>query len=48
MELREELQIERYNADTHQLKARMIGEAYATVDIEFRGEQIVVAMAYFE
>lgn len=48
VELREELQIESYNADTHQLKARMIGEAYATVDIEFRGEQIVVAMAYFE
>lgn len=48
VELREELQIESYNADTHQLKARMIGEACATVDIEFRGEQIVVAMAYFE
>ena len=48
VELRGELQIESYNADTHQLKARMIGEAYATVDIEFRGEQIVVAMAYFE
>ena len=48
VELREELLIESYNADTHQLKARMIGEAYATVDIEFRGEQIVVAMAYFE
>lgn len=48
VELRGELQIESYNADTHQLKARMIGEAYATVDIELRGEQIVVAMAYFE
>ena len=48
VELRGELQIESYNADTHQLKARMIGEACATVDIEFRGEQIVVAMAYFE
>ena len=48
VELREELQIESYNADTHQLKARMIGEACATVDIEFCGEQIVVAMAYFE
>ncbi len=48
VELREELVIESYDADNKQLRARLVGEKAATVDIEFRGEQIVVAVAYFE
>lgn len=48
VELRDELQIESYDVQNSKLKGRLIGEERATVDIEFRGEEVVVAVAYFE
>jgi phosphopantetheinyl transferase len=48
VELRDELQIEAYDAQNRQLKARLMGENRASVDIEFRDGNIVLATAYFE
>jgi phosphopantetheinyl transferase (holo-ACP synthase) len=48
VELREELIIESYDEGSQQLRARMVGQAAAVVDLELRGDNIIVAMAYFE
>ena len=48
VELREELIIESYDEDNEQLRARMVGQAAAVVDIELRGDNVIVAVAYFE
>ena len=37
-----------YDVQNSKLQGRLIGEERATVDIEFRGEDVVVAVAYFE
>ena len=48
VELRDELCIEEYNAQNKQLKARLMDDKRANVDIEFRDGGIVMATAYFE
>lgn len=48
VELREELIIESYDEGSQQLRARMVGQAAAVVDMELRGDNIIIAMAYFE
>lgn len=47
IELRNELQIESYDANTKQLAARLVGEREAIVEIEIRNEEVVVATARF-
>ena len=47
IELRDELQIESYDANTKQLAARLVGEREAIVEIEIRNEEVVVATARF-
>lgn len=47
IELRDELQIESYDAKTKQLAARLVSEREAIVEIEIRNEEVVVATARF-
>lgn len=47
IELRDELQIKAYNTDNKHLRAQLTGHNEATVEIELRGDDVVVATAYF-